>query len=143
MRAEQEVGKAGSGEHQGGKGGSSDGHLSCRGPDRGLRLDRPLPMCQWIVLRYSSGLPDEAGLPSMPQGSDSPSCQAVTPSAASELGWIVEMLLATAPYAEPALADLDDALRPGITDLHDRTRERSGPLWAHGMASCASLLPLR
>src|SRR5260370_25107780 len=130
MRAEQEVGKAGSGEHQAGQRDSSDRHSSSREPHRGLRLDRPLPMCQWIVLRYSSGLPDEAGLPSMPQGSDSPSCQAVTPSAASELGWILEMLLATAPYAEPALAELDDSLLPGITDLRERTREQSRRLCA-------------
>ena len=78
----------------------------------------------------------------MPSGSDAPTCEAVTPSAASELGWIVDLLLGTAPYAVPALAELDDSLLPGITSLRESTREKSRRLWTDGLPGCPELVPL-
>src|ERR1700694_250558 len=74
----------------------------------------------------------------MPSSSDAPTCEAVTPSAASELGWIVDLLLGTAPYAVPALAELDDSLLPGITSLRESTREKSRRLWTDGLSGARS-----
>lgn len=84
----------------------------------------------------------KAKLRSMQSGLDAQGCQAVTPSAASELGWILDLLLATAPYAQPALAELDDSLLPGIISLREPARERSRRLWTDGLPGCPELLPV-
>jgi DNA-binding transcriptional ArsR family regulator len=76
----------------------------------------------------------------MPSGFDAPGCLAVRPSAASELGWILDLLLATAPYGQPALAELDDSLLPGITSLREPTREKSSRLWTDALPGCPELV---
>jgi hypothetical protein len=43
-----------------------------------------------------------------------PTCRVVAPSAPSELAWLLNLLVQTARYAEPALAELHASLLPGV-----------------------------
>jgi DNA-binding transcriptional ArsR family regulator len=72
-----------------------------------------------------------------------PVCRAVSPSATSELGWILNLLTQTAPYGEPALAELDASLLPGISRLRAPIGQRFRRLWSHDeLAGCPELLPI-
>jgi DNA-binding transcriptional ArsR family regulator len=69
-----------------------------------------------------------------------PTCRAVSPSAPSELAWLVNLLAATARYAEPALAELDSSLLPGISRLRPPVLARLQQLWGDGLAGCPELV---
>jgi len=70
------------------------------------------------------------------------SCRAVVPSAPSELAWILDLATHTARYAEPALAELDGSLLPGVRGLRSRLMERVQRLWGDGLPGCPELVPL-
>jgi DNA-binding transcriptional ArsR family regulator len=78
----------------------------------------------------------------MPIEPGRPTCRAVVPSAASELAWILNLLTQTARYAEPALAELDSSLLPGVSRLRAPMLDRSRRLWADGVPGCPELIPL-
>lgn len=69
-----------------------------------------------------------------------PICREVAPSAPSELAWLLNLLVQRARYAEPALAELDASLLPGISRLRRPIRERVEALWADGLAGCPELV---
>ena len=69
-------------------------------------------------------------------------CRAVTPSAPSELAWILDLVTQTARYAEPALAELEGSLVPGARGLRSRLMERAQRLWGDGLPGCPELVPL-
>src|SRR4029077_5301567 len=69
-----------------------------------------------------------------------PACGEVLPSAPSELAWLLNLLAQTARYAEPALAELDTTLLPGIGRLRQPVRARLDELWSDGLAGCPELL---
>jgi ArsR family transcriptional regulator len=69
-----------------------------------------------------------------------PICRAVAPSAPSELAWILNLLTQTARYAEPALAELDASLLPGIGTLRAPIAERARRLWRDDRPGCTELL---
>jgi len=69
-----------------------------------------------------------------------PECRAVSPSAPSELAWLLNLLTQTARYAEPALAELDGSLLPGIGRLRKPIQEQIKQLWDDGLAGCPELL---
>jgi len=73
---------------------------------------------------------------------DAPRCQAVVPSATSEVAWVLDLLLTSAPYAKPALTELEDSLLPGIAGLREPALEKSRRLWTDGLSGCPELLPL-
>jgi hypothetical protein len=56
-----------------------------------------------------------------------PVCRAVSPSAPSELAWILNLLTQTARYAEPAIAELDASLLPGSARLRADRFAAYGP----------------
>src|SRR5260370_16189613 len=66
--------------------------------------------------------------------------RAVLPSAPSELSWLVNLLSQTARYAEPALAELDASLLPGIGRLRKPIKEQLEQLWSDGLAGCPELI---
>jgi len=68
-------------------------------------------------------------------------CRVVSPSAASELAWVLDLLTQTAGYAEPALAELDVSLLPGVRNLRGPVKERAERLWGDGLAGCPELVP--
>lgn len=76
----------------------------------------------------------------MPIDLGKPACRAVSPSAPSELAWLLNLLVQTARYAEPALAELDASLLPGITKLRPPVRGRLQQLWGDGVAGCPELI---
>ena len=76
----------------------------------------------------------------MPVESGNPVCRAVSPSAPSELAWLLNLLTQTARYAEPALAELDSSLLPGIGRLRKPVQEQLSQLWHDGLAGCPELL---
>ena len=53
---------------------------------------------------------------------------------------MVNLLAQTAAYAEPALAELDSTLIPGIRRLREPTLQRTTKLWNDGVAGCPELL---
>ena len=72
-----------------------------------------------------------------------PFCRAVSPSAPSELAWLLNLLTQTAPYAEPALAELDHSLLPGIQRLRVPIGARFRQIWVHdSLPGCPELLPV-
>ena len=77
----------------------------------------------------------------MPAGSGRPACREVSPSAAAELAWILDLLTQTARYAEPALAELDASLLPGVKSLRAPIMERTSRIWNDSLAGCPELLP--
>jgi DNA-binding transcriptional ArsR family regulator len=76
----------------------------------------------------------------MPIEVGKPTCRAVSPSAPAELAWLLNLLAQTARYAEPALAELDATLLPGIGRLRAPVRERLDQLWGDGLAGCPELM---
>jgi DNA-binding transcriptional ArsR family regulator len=77
----------------------------------------------------------------MPSGPGNPTCREVAPSAPAELAWILDLLTQTARYAEPALAELDASLLPGVKSLRAPVMERARQLWNDELAGCPELLP--
>jgi DNA-binding transcriptional ArsR family regulator len=69
-----------------------------------------------------------------------PACREVLPSAPSELAWLLNLLGQTARYAEPALAELDASLLPGIGRLRPSIRVRLEHLWSDGLTGCPELI---
>lgn len=69
-----------------------------------------------------------------------PSCRAVAPSVPGELAWLLNLLAQTAPYAEPALAELDASLLPGIRGLRRPVQERLAKLWSDNLPGCPELM---
>jgi DNA-binding transcriptional ArsR family regulator len=70
-------------------------------------------------------------------------CRAVSVSAPSELAWLLNLLTQTAPYAGPALAELDASLLPGIGTLRAPIGLRFRRLWNEdSLAGCPELVPL-
>ena len=67
-------------------------------------------------------------------------CRAVAASAPSEIAWILNLLTQTARYAEPALAELDSSLLPGIGRLRGPLIERTRQVWQDGQPGCTELL---
>jgi DNA-binding transcriptional ArsR family regulator len=79
----------------------------------------------------------------MPIDVGQPVCRAVAPSAPSELAWLLNLLTQTAPYAEPALAELATSLLPGISRSRAQIGQRIRRLWGNdGLAGCPELLPI-
>src|SRR6266566_6668457 len=76
----------------------------------------------------------------MPMEIGNPVCRAVLPSAPSELSWLLNLLTQTARYAEPALAELDGSLLPGIGRLRRPIEEQVEQLWSDGLGGCPELL---
>jgi DNA-binding transcriptional ArsR family regulator len=76
----------------------------------------------------------------MPTEIGNPVCRAVLPSAPSELSWLLNLLTQTARYAEPALAELDSSLLPGIGRLRKPIKEQLERLWSDELAGCPELL---
>jgi DNA-binding transcriptional ArsR family regulator len=69
-----------------------------------------------------------------------PACREVTASLAAELAWILDLLTQTARFAEPALAELDASLLPGVMSLRARVLERARRLWNDSLAGCPELI---
>jgi len=76
----------------------------------------------------------------MPIELGQPACREVSPSAPSELAWLLNLLAQTARYAEPALAELDASLLPGISRLRQPVRARLEQLWSDSLAGCPELM---
>lgn len=66
----------------------------------------------------------------------------VGPSATAELAWLLDLLVQDAPYAEPALDELDRSLLPGIAGLRGAVRGRFTTLWSDGVGGCPELIPV-
>ena len=64
-----------------------------------------------------------------------------SPRPVSELAWILDLLVQTASYAEPALQELDSSLLPGVAGLRASVTRRLGSLWDDSVAGCPELLP--
>ena len=67
-------------------------------------------------------------------------CEKVTPSVAAELAWLLDLLVQTARYAAPALAELERSLLPGVSGLRPSVRDRYGALWQDSVVGCPELL---
>jgi DNA-binding transcriptional ArsR family regulator len=79
----------------------------------------------------------------MPIEMGRPFCRAVSTSAPSELAWLLNLLTQTAPYAVPALAELDHSLLPGIHLLREPIGSRFRRLWDQdSLPGCPELLPV-
>lgn len=76
----------------------------------------------------------------MPIDTGKPVCRAISPSAPSELAWLLNLLTHTARYAEPALAELDGSLLPGIGRMRKPVQELLSRLWNDGLPGCPELL---
>ena len=76
----------------------------------------------------------------VPIAPGSPTCRAVAPSAPSELAWLLNLLVQTARYADPALAELDKSLLPGIGQLRSAVQDRFNRLWGDDLAGCPELV---
>jgi len=76
----------------------------------------------------------------MPIEIGKPTCRAVSPSAPGELAWLLNLLTQTARYAEPALAELDGSLLPGVGRLRKPIRERLSTMWNDELAGCPELM---
>jgi DNA-binding transcriptional ArsR family regulator len=76
----------------------------------------------------------------MPIELGKPACREVSPSAPSELAWLLNLLAQTARYAEPALAELDASLLPRISVLRQPVRVRLEQLWGDGLVGCPELI---
>jgi DNA-binding transcriptional ArsR family regulator len=77
----------------------------------------------------------------VPAAPGRPACREVSPSAAAELAWILDLLTETARYAVPAVAELEASLLPGVKLLRPAVMERAGRLWNDSLAGCPELLP--
>ena len=59
---------------------------------------------------------------------------------AAELAWVLDLLVQTARYAEPALDELDRTLLPGVTGLRPKVMERFTALFRDELPGCPELL---
>lgn len=64
----------------------------------------------------------------------------MSPSIPAELAWILDLLTQSARYAEPALAELDGSLLPGIRAMRAPAIERAARLWNDRLPGCPELL---
>lgn len=78
----------------------------------------------------------------MERQSGGPQAQAVSPSAAAEVAWLLSLLLEKAPHTKPAIAELEASLLPGLAALREPTSERFLSLWDDGGRGCPELLVL-
>jgi ArsR family transcriptional regulator len=69
-----------------------------------------------------------------------PACDRVAPSVAAELAWLLDLLVQDAPYAEPALAELERSLLPGIGAHRLAIKDRLASLWRDRLPGCPELL---
>jgi DNA-binding transcriptional ArsR family regulator len=76
----------------------------------------------------------------MPIDVGQPTCREISPSAPSELAWLLNLLGQTARYAELALAELDASLLPGVGRMRQSVRARLEQLWSDSMAGCPELM---
>lgn len=76
----------------------------------------------------------------VPSASGRPACREVAPSLPAELAWIMDLLTQTARYAEPALAELDSSLLPGVRGLRVSVMARATHLWNDSLSGCPELL---
>ncbi len=63
-----------------------------------------------------------------------------SPAAAAELAWLLDLLVQTARYAEPALDELDRSLLPGVSALREPIKDRFTSLWSDRVSGCPELL---
>jgi ArsR family transcriptional regulator, arsenate/arsenite/antimonite-responsive transcriptional repressor len=61
-------------------------------------------------------------------------------SLAAELAWLLDLLVQTAPYAEPALDELDRTLLPGVMALRPKVVDRFSSLFRDDLRGCPELL---
>jgi DNA-binding transcriptional ArsR family regulator len=80
---------------------------------------------------------DNGGMPTSP---GLPACREVSPSLPAELAWVLDLLTQTARYAEPALAELDASLLPGVKSLRASLMGRARNLWNDSLAGCPELI---
>src|SRR5215472_7058632 len=78
----------------------------------------------------------------MPSSPGTPIFKAVRPSGPSELAWLLDLLVQSAPYAVPALEELEASVLPGIGRLREPVRARFHELWADDIAGCPELVLL-
>jgi len=78
----------------------------------------------------------------MPTQPGTPILKAVAPSGPSELAWLLDLLVQSAPYAVPALEELDSSVLPGIGRLRDPVQARFQRLWADDVPGCPELVLL-
>jgi DNA-binding transcriptional ArsR family regulator len=76
----------------------------------------------------------------VPTATGRPACREVSPSVPAELAWIMDLLTQDARYAEPALAELDASLLPGVRNLRAAVKERAMRLWNDPLTGCPELL---
>jgi ArsR family transcriptional regulator, arsenate/arsenite/antimonite-responsive transcriptional repressor len=61
-------------------------------------------------------------------------------SLAAELAWLLDLLVQTARYAEPALDELDRTLLPGVMALRPKVVDRFASLFRDDLRGCPELL---
>src|SRR5260370_15031943 len=91
-----------------------------------------------FAIGLARSIGDNGGVPA---ASGRPACREVSPSAPAELAWILDLLTQTARYAEPAVAELEASLLPGVRQLRAPVMERTRRLWNDSLAGCPELLP--
>jgi DNA-binding transcriptional ArsR family regulator len=64
----------------------------------------------------------------------------VSPSAPAELAWLLNLLVQSERYAEPALAELSASVLPGIAELRRPIKERFERLWGDAAAGCPEVM---
>jgi ArsR family transcriptional regulator, arsenate/arsenite/antimonite-responsive transcriptional repressor len=67
-------------------------------------------------------------------------CIGASASSAAELAWILDLLVQTARYAEPALDELDRTLLPGVLALRPKVMDRFASLFKDELRGCSELL---
>ena len=63
-----------------------------------------------------------------------------SPSLAAELAWVLNLLVQTAGYAEPALDEVERTLLPGVMALRPKVRDRFTSLFRDTLPGCPELL---
>ena len=69
-------------------------------------------------------------------------CVSTAASPAAEIAWLLDLLVQTAPYAEPALDELERSLLPGVIALRPNIRDRFASLFQDDAGGCPELLTL-
>jgi DNA-binding transcriptional ArsR family regulator len=67
-------------------------------------------------------------------------CVSASASLAAELAWVLDLLVQTARYAEPALDELDRTLLPGVVALRPKVRDRFASVFGDELPGCPELL---
>lgn len=67
-------------------------------------------------------------------------CVGASASVAAELAWVLDLLVQTARYAEPALDELDRTLLPGASALRPGVMDRFASLFRDDLRGCPELL---